>query len=215
MINLESNGCKVVLSEKGMGDYLYNNVMGPWACVSVCQGAWSTDGHTEANLFSLPQLHILSCRQNNSFKKFLRAFFSTSVVKHSFSFFYWIISFFFFLFGFEFFLLSRLFAPQSVDKSFLLPISFFLFPYLSLFPVTVCIFFWGGYALFTHCDPSALWTPRLPTDNRMLPQHSSGKPLHFYCCCFTKSECWFNSSQEFLGNIYLVFIQSSSQIVDN
>lgn len=38
-----------------------------------------------------------------------------------------------------------------------------------------------GYALLTHCDPPALWTPRLPTGNHMLPQHSSGKLLDLHC----------------------------------
>lgn len=32
-----------------------------------------------------------------------------------------------------------------------------------------------GYALLTHCDSSALWTPCLPTDDHMLPQHRPGK----------------------------------------
>lgn len=32
-----------------------------------------------------------------------------------------------------------------------------------------------GHALLTHCDSPALWTACLPTDNHMLPQHSSGK----------------------------------------
>lgn len=32
-----------------------------------------------------------------------------------------------------------------------------------------------GYALLTHSDSPAVWTPCLPTDNHMLPQYSSGK----------------------------------------
>jgi len=48
-----------------MGDYLYNSEMGPWACVSVCQAAWSTDGHTEAHLFSHSLPHILSFSGRN------------------------------------------------------------------------------------------------------------------------------------------------------
>lgn len=38
-----------------------------------------------------------------------------------------------------------------------------------------------GYALLTHCDPSALWTACLPTDNHMLSQPSPGKPSTICC----------------------------------
>lgn len=50
-------------------------------------------------------------------------------------------------------------------------------PFLSLFVWLL------GYALLTHGDSSALWTPCLPTDDHMLPQHSSGK-ISFYSINF-------------------------------
>lgn len=37
-----------------------------------------------------------------------------------------------------------------------------------------------GYALLTHSDSPAVWTPCLSTDNHMLPKYSSGKNLIYF-----------------------------------
>lgn len=47
-----------------MGDYLYNSEMGPRACVSICQAAWSTDGLAVAHLLSLTLHCILLFRSS-------------------------------------------------------------------------------------------------------------------------------------------------------
>lgn len=47
-----------------MGDYLYNSEMGPRACVSICQAAWSTDGLAVAHLLSLTLHCILIFRSS-------------------------------------------------------------------------------------------------------------------------------------------------------
>lgn len=60
----------------------------------------------------------------------------------------------------------------SFPPAFLLP-----FPPVIRCSLSPCECFLG-YALLTHSDSPALWTPCLPTDNHMLPQHSSGKHLH-------------------------------------
>lgn len=56
------------LREKDMGDYLYNSEMGPRACVSICQAAWSTHGLAVAHLLSLT-LHCILLFQSPSIRK--------------------------------------------------------------------------------------------------------------------------------------------------
>lgn len=68
-------------------------------------------------------------------------------------------------------------------------------PLPHIFPCSWLFVWLLGYALLTHCDSSALWTPCLPTDDHMLPQHSSGKLLFYalnvrimmFACCSQKS----------------------------
>ena len=164
-----------------MGDYLYNSEMGPWACVSVCQAAWSTDGHTEAHLLSLSLLYILSF-PGRTFVV-LWTFFVFSSLTHlklnrDWPFFTFALLDLLFSPVGIFFFCSSVWSPALLRacQPFLLPCSPSPFPpilHRSLSPRAWFL----GHALLTHCDSPALWTPCLPTDNHMLPRHSSGKPL--------------------------------------
>lgn len=71
------------------------------------------------------------------------------------------------------------FFPQLDCLALLCAYQGLLLPICALPPIfywspSPCVWFLG-YALLTNCDPPALWTPCLPTNNHMLPQHSSGK----------------------------------------
>ena len=144
--------------------------MGPWACVSVCQAAWSTDGHAEAHLCS----PVVSRQDIGCFVDFLCIFQSDSVLTF-FLLTFWILCFLLSVFFFFFSPPDRLIScsPEFISTLPFPLALFFLFPvfHRSLSP---CAWFLG-YALLTHCDSPALWTACLPTDNHMLPQLSAGK----------------------------------------
>lgn len=110
------------------------------------------------------------------------------------------------IWDFSFF--SSLTAPLCAYKAFLFPYCPFSFsPLIFLCSPSPCVWFWG-YALLTHSHPPALWTLRLPTDNHMLPQPSSGKrfvssaPLYFHTnvCHVTGSTLWARREKKVLCN---------------
>lgn len=124
--------------------------MGPWACVSVCQAAWSTDGHTEAHLLSLSLLHILSFPDRTLvvFWTFLVIFLCNSAAslketQPSFPSLSWIFSFLFL--GFSFFFFSCLTVCSPVCKSIhhFPPALLFLFLPPSTVPSLLVCGFWA------------------------------------------------------------------------
>lgn len=141
------------LRQKDMGDYLYNSEMGPWACVTVCQAAWSTDGHTEAHLLSLSTLYILSIQDRTlvvlwSFSScFVWLIYKVnrvlSVSPHSPS---WI--FCFLLLGFFSLQTDCLLSCVYINPSYSPLLSFS--SHLPPFPVSLCV-------VFGLCYPHPLW----------------------------------------------------------
>lgn len=195
-----------------MGDYLYNAETGPWACVSVRQAAWPTDGQTEAHLLSLSLHYILSFCGRAAFSRrtvcMLSFLWPSDGVEYSLNLFLFSCKdLLFLLLGFFFVcVITRLgFLHSSVRIN----LSCCLWSSTSPIPLCrlpVCGFL--GDALLTHCDSSALWTPCLPTDDHMLPQHRSGK-LSLYPVNFTTLVC---SSQA--GNLQ-TFKMSQNQNNDS
>lgn len=161
-----------------MGDYLYNSEMGPRACVSICQAAWSTDGLAVAHLLSLTLHCILlfrssivfvdlcifsgsSARLKQSLNLLLPQPSGSSICSNQ-------TGFFFSFFCFVFFTP----APLSGYRPLLSPSH----PLPPIFHSSLCPRVWFlGDALLTHSDSPAIWTPCLSTDNHMLPEYSSGK----------------------------------------
>lgn len=132
--------------------------MRPPACVSVCQAAWSTDGHTEAHWLSLSLLRVLCFPERilvtweNNLGIFLNL--KLRLVQTVWTFCFPPVGN----------CLLRLIDRSTVCFSTVLSLisSDFLSEIL-------------GYAVLTYCDSPAIWTACLSTDHHMLPQHSSGK----------------------------------------
>lgn len=174
-------------------------------CLSGCMINWWT--HRSSLAFSFTALNpifsgcfgvslVFSCLTSFSrwSKSLKRGLFSTSLTFLEFLFpSFGIFSPFFFFFKFP----AWSPALLCVDQPFLSPCSPFPFPPIFLRSSSPRVWFLG-YALLTHCDPPALWTPRLPTGNHMLPQHSSGKPLDLLCGQTLSHKYWKFSPQ---GNI--------------
>lgn len=165
-----------------MGDYLYNSEMGPRACVSICQAAWSTDGLAVAHLLSLTLHCILLFRSSIVlvdlciFLRLVRKVKTESEPSPS------TLLWIFYLFQPDwifFFFLSFVFFFTPAPLSGYRPLRSPSHPLPPIFHSSLCPRVWFlGYALLTHSDSPAIWTPCLSTDNRMLSEYSSGKNLN-------------------------------------
>lgn len=157
-------------------------------CLSGCMVNWWTNRSPLA--FSFTALYPVFLRQGSDcFVDFLHVifFWLSDGVESSLNLFSFSLKDLLFLqLGLFFLVITRLgFLHCSVHIN----LSCSLWSSTSHIPLCRSLFEWLlGYALLTHCDPPALWTPCLPTDDHMLPQHRSGK-LSLYSINFMRLVC--------------------------